>query len=251
MQHQCTNHIVIIIPARMSSTRFPGKVLSNINGVPMVIHVANIARAVNIGRVIIATDHPIIQNTVSSAGFETIMTHSNHVSGSDRIFEALNLIDLEHKTEIVVNVQADLPTIKPEVILATLMPLQDHSVDIGTVASNITHEEETNDPNVVKVIGSSINDNRLRALYFTRARAPYGIGPFYQHIGIYAYKRKALERFIKLEPSPLEKRESLEQLRALENNMRIDVELIKTQIIGVDTPADLEKVRLLLSQCDS
>ncbi len=184
---------------------------------------------------------------MSDAGFEVIMTRVDHQSGSDRIYEALAKADPEGKAEIIINVQGDLPTIEPGPIRAALRPLENASTDIATLTVAIADEHEKTNPNVVKVVGSPLSESRLRALYFTRATAPYGEGPLYHHIGLYAYRRKALETFVSLKPSTLERRESLEQLRALEAGMRIDVEIIDSVPLGVDTPADLEKARRILS----
>ena len=140
-----------------------------------------------------------------------------------------------------------MPTIDADTIRRSILPLQDADVDISTLATKIIDEEEKTNPNVVKAIGTPIAQNRLRALYFTRATAPTGDGPLYHHIGLYAYRRSALERFVALAPSPLEKREKLEQLRALENNMRIDIELVTSVPLGVDTPEDLQAARKLLT----
>jgi 3-deoxy-manno-octulosonate cytidylyltransferase (CMP-KDO synthetase) len=175
------------------------------------------------------------------------MTGADHVSGSDRIFEALQQIDPEGRVRIVLNVQGDLPTLDPADIRAALAPLADPAVDIATIAAEIRDPSERTNPNVVKVVGSPVGSRRLRALYFTRATAPHGEGPLYHHIGLYAYRRAALERFVKLAPSTLERREKLEQLRALEAGMRIDVAIVDSVPLGVDTPEELEKARALLS----
>ncbi len=238
---------LVLIPARMASTRLPGKPLADICGLPMIVQVARRAREAAIGRIVVAVDHEDTYAAVANAGFEVVMTGKNHQSGSDRIYEALQAIDPQGRAEIIVNVQGDLPTIDPETIRASLRPLEDPAVDIATLTVEIRDEEEKTLPSVVKVVGSAISDNRLRALYFTRATAPYGNGPLYHHIGLYAYRRAALKKFVSLGPSPLELRESLEQLRALEAGMRIDVEIVDTVPLGVDTPADLEKARRILS----
>lgn len=238
---------LVLIPARMASTRLPGKPLADICGLPMIVQVAKRAREAAIGRIVVAVDHPDTYAAVADAGFEVVMTRTDHQSGSDRIYEALQAIDPEGRAEIVVNIQGDLPTIDPETIRAALRPLEDPAVDIATLTVEIKDEEEKTAPSVVKVIGSAISADRLRALYFTRTTAPYGNGPLYHHIGLYAYRRAALAKFVSLGPSPLEVRESLEQLRALEAGMRIDVEIVDTIPLGVDTPADLEKARRILS----
>jgi 3-deoxy-manno-octulosonate cytidylyltransferase (CMP-KDO synthetase) len=239
--------LVVMIPARMQATRLPGKPLADINGRPMILHVFDRAREAGIGEVVIATDDAGIRDAVSSAGARVAMTRADHPSGSDRIFEALTEIDPERRISIVVNLQGDLPTIAPELIVAVITPLADPAVDIATLAVEISDEREKTDPNVVKVVGAAAGERRLRALYFTRATAPHGDGPLYHHIGIYAYKRAALERFVKLPQAALEKRERLEQLRALEAGMRIDVVIVDAVPLGVDTPADLEKARALLA----
>jgi 3-deoxy-manno-octulosonate cytidylyltransferase (CMP-KDO synthetase) len=239
--------VVVMIPARMQATRLPGKPLADINGRPMILHVFDRARDAGIGEVVIATDDAAIRDAALSAGARVAMTRADHPSGSDRIFEALTALDPERRISIVVNLQGDLPTIAPALIAAVITPLSDPAVDIATLAVEIADEKEKTDPNVVKVVGAAAGERRLRALYFTRATAPYGDGPLYHHIGIYAYKRAALERFVKLPQAALEKRERLEQLRALEAGMRIDVVIVDAVPLGVDTPADLEKARALLA----
>ncbi len=239
--------VLVLIPARMASTRLPGKPLADICGLPMIVQVAKRAEEAAIGRVVVAVDDQRVFDAVSAAGFEVIMTRSDHQSGSDRIHEALQKVDPEGKAKIIVNVQGDLPTIEPETIRASLRPLEDASVDIATLTIEIDNEEDKTAPHIVKVVGSPLSGTRLRGLYFTRATAPYGKGPLYHHIGLYAYRRSALERFVSLGPSVLELRESLEQLRAVEAGMRIDAEIVDTVPLGVDTPADLEKARRILS----
>ena len=237
---------LILIPARMSSTRLPGKPLADIAGKPMIVHVAERANKANLGRVVVATDHEEVANAVKAHGMEAVMTRPDHQSGSDRIYEALTLIDPDNRFDVIVNVQGDLPTIAPHEIATALEPLENPETDIATLGAEISVEEEKVNPNVVKIVGSPIGKTRLRALYFTRATAPYGKGPLYHHIGLYAYKRKALQRFVSLQPSYLEKRESLEQLRALEAGMRIDAEIIETVPLGVDTIEDLEHAREMI-----
>lgn len=214
----------------------------------MIVEVARRSAAAGIGRVVVATDDAGVQAAVESAGFEVAMTRADHASGSDRIFEALGRIDPERRVTRIVNVQGDLPTLDPSLIRAALDLLDDAAVDIGTLAAEITDAGERTNPNVVKAVGSPITPRRLRALYFTRATAPYGEGPLFHHIGLYAYRRSALERFVALPPSPLESREKLEQLRALEAGMRIDVAIVDTVPLGVDTPEDLEKARAMLAR---
>jgi 3-deoxy-manno-octulosonate cytidylyltransferase (CMP-KDO synthetase) len=240
------NRVLVLIPARMASTRLPGKPLLDIDGLPMIVHVLRRAELAGIGRVAVATDTADIAAAVRAHGGEAVMTRADHPSGSDRIHEAAQLLDPDGRCEIVVNLQGDFPTISPDNIRDVLAPLDDPAVDIATLAAEIHTEEEALNPNVVKAIGSPVEGRRLRALYFTRATAPTGDGPRYHHIGLYAYRRRALERFVALPPSPLEKQERLEQLRALEAGMRIDVTIVDTVPRGVDTPADLETARRML-----
>jgi 3-deoxy-manno-octulosonate cytidylyltransferase (CMP-KDO synthetase) len=239
--------VLILIPARLASTRLPGKPLAAIAGEPMIVHVLRRAQAAAIGPVVVATDSAEVAAAVDKAGGRTVMTAPDHASGSDRIFEALGKLDSGRRAEIVVNVQGDLPTVEPAAIRAALLPLADAAVDIATLAAEIKVAAERINPNVVKVVGTPVAPHRLRALYFTRATAPAGEGPLYHHIGLYAFRRAALERFVKLPPSPLERREKLEQLRALEAGLRIDVEIVDAVPLGVDTPEDLEKARAMLT----
>jgi 3-deoxy-manno-octulosonate cytidylyltransferase (CMP-KDO synthetase) len=239
---------LVLIPARMAATRLPGKPLLDIAGLPMIVHVLRRAEAAKIGRVAVATDTPEIAAAVRAHGGEAVMTNPDHPSGSDRIYEAMTILDPNGKAEIVVNLQGDFPTISPDNIRDVLPPLADPAVDIATLAAEIHTEEETTNPNVVKAIGSPVGARRLRALYFTRALAPWGTGPRYHHIGLYAYRRAALEKFVRLKPSPLERQEKLEQLRALEAGMRIDITIVDTVPRGVDTPADLETTRAILAK---
>ena len=238
---------VVLIPARMASTRLPGKPLADIGGKPMIVQVAQRAREAGAERIVVAVDDEQVFSAVQNAGFDVMMTRDDHQSGSDRIFEALQKADPYGKAEYVINVQGDLPTIEAETIRASLRPLENAAVDIATLTVEITDEEEKTNPNVVKVVGSPLSESRLRALYFTRTTAPYGDGPLYHHIGLYTYRRAALETFVSLPPSPLEKRERLEQLRALEAGMRIDAEIVSSVPLGVDTPHDLEKARKILA----
>ncbi len=239
--------VLILIPARMASVRLPGKPLADIAGVPMIVHVLRRAQAAAIGPVAVATDSVEIAAAVQRAGGRAVMTDAGHASGSDRIFEALGKLDPARRAAIVVNLQGDLPAVRPADIAAALAPLADSAVDIATLAAEIRGAEERDDPNVVKVVGTPVGPARLRALYFTRARAPAGQGPLYHHIGLYAFRRSAIERFIALPPSPLERREKLEQLRALEAGMRIDVAIVDSAPLGVDTAADLARARVMLA----
>jgi 3-deoxy-manno-octulosonate cytidylyltransferase (CMP-KDO synthetase) len=240
--------VLIVIPARMAATRLPGKPLADIGGAPMIVHVLRRAQAAAIGPAVVATDSEAIAAAVAKADGRAVLTRADHASGSDRIFEALEQIDPNGHVKVIVNLQGDLPTLAPAAIAAALTPMNDPAVDIATLAAEIASPEERSDPNVVKVVGTPVSPGRLRALYFTRAAAPAGDGPLYHHIGLYAFRRAALETFVKLPPSPLERREKLEQLRALEAGMRIDVALVDTVPLGVDTPEDLEKARTMLAQ---
>jgi 3-deoxy-manno-octulosonate cytidylyltransferase (CMP-KDO synthetase) len=238
--------VLIVIPARMASTRLPGKPLADIAGEPMIVHVMRRAAAAEAGPVVVATDSEAVCAAVEKAGGRAVMTRADHASGSDRIFETLASADPQGLCGIIVNVQGDLPTLEPTDIRAAIEPLSDDAVDIGTLAAEIMRADERHNPNVVKVVGSPLGPGRLRALYFTRATAPFGEGALYHHIGLYAYRRAALERFVALPPSALERRERLEQLRALEAGMRIDVAIVDSVPLGVDTPEDLERARKLL-----
>jgi len=240
--------VIVLIPARMASSRLPGKPLAEIAGEPMIVHVLRRAQAAKLGPVVVATDSAEIAAAVDKSGGRAVMTRADHASGSDRIFEALGKADPHAKADVVVNVQGDLPTIDPAQIAAALSPLADPAVDIATLAAEITRPAERANPNVVKIAGTPVGPARLRALYFSRATVPAGDGPLYHHIGLYAYRRAALERFVKLPASALEQREKLEQLRALEAGMRIDVAIVDTVPLGVDTPEDLETARGMLTK---
>ena len=239
--------ILILIPARMASSRLPGKPLADIAGEPMIVHVMRRAQAAQLGPVAVATDSEAIAACVEKAGGRAVMTRADHASGSDRIHEALNIADPQRSAGIVVNVQGDLPTLSPSDIVAATGPLADPAVDIATLAAEITRPAERTDPNVVKVVGTPVAERRLRALYFTRATAPTGDGPLYHHIGLYAFRRATLVRFVRLPPSALEQRERLEQLRALEAGMRIDVAIVDSVPLGVDTPEELIRAREILA----
>jgi 3-deoxy-manno-octulosonate cytidylyltransferase (CMP-KDO synthetase) len=240
---------LIVIPARMQATRLPGKPMADIAGEPMIVHVWRRAMAAESGRVVVATDSEQIRTAVRKAGGESVMTRADHISGSDRVYEAISKVDPEGDFDIIVNLQGDLPTLEPRLVQSCIAPLREKGPHIATLAAEIQEASERTSPSVVKVVGTPVAGHRrqLRALYFTRATAPAGDGPLYHHIGIYAYRRSALERFVALRPSPLELREKLEQLRALEDNMRIDVAIVDTVPLGVDTPEDLERARKMLA----
>jgi 3-deoxy-manno-octulosonate cytidylyltransferase (CMP-KDO synthetase) len=238
---------LILIPSRLGATRLPRKPLAEIAGLPMIVQVLKRAQEAAIGRVVVAADDAEIVAAVEAAGGEAVLTRTDHPSGSDRIYEALQAVDPEGKHEIIVNLQGDMPTIDPGIIARVLLPLRDSAVDIATLVAPIRTEEELADDAVVKpVLAQADGEGIARALYFTRLCAPWGAGDRYHHIGIYAYRRKALERFVALPPSSLELRERLEQLRALENGMRIDAAIVDTVPLGVDTEAHLNKARALL-----
>jgi 3-deoxy-manno-octulosonate cytidylyltransferase (CMP-KDO synthetase) len=238
---------IVMIPARLGSTRLPNKPLADIAGLPMIVQVCARAAEARVGPVLVAAAEREIAEAVERAGYRAVLTDPALPSGSDRIHQALREVDPEHRHDLVVNLQGDLPTLDPELITAVLPPLRDPAVDIATIAAAIRIEEERHDPNVVKVAAAFASGRRIaRALYFSRATIPSGEGDHYHHIGLYAYRRAALERFVALSPGILERREKLEQLRALEAGMRIDVALVDTVPLGVDTPADLERARAIL-----
>ncbi|MBF0326128.1 3-deoxy-manno-octulosonate cytidylyltransferase [Magnetospirillum moscoviense] len=239
---------VIVIPARLPATRLPNKPLADICGEPMIVHVWRRSVAAGIGPVVVAAADPEIADAIKAHGGTAVLTDPDHPSGSDRVWEALEKIDPERQFGAVVNVQGDLPTLDPAIIRAVFEPLDQPGVDISTLVAEIELEEERTNPNVVKAVCGFAPGSRIaRALYFTRATCPSGAGPHYHHIGLYAYRREALARFVVLPQGVLERREKLEQLRALENGMRIDCALVDTVPLGVDTPADLERARALIA----
>ncbi|MCC7274349.1 MAG: 3-deoxy-manno-octulosonate cytidylyltransferase [Alphaproteobacteria bacterium] len=241
-------HPIVVIPARLAATRLPDKPLADIHGEPMIVHVWRRAMAAGLGPVLVAAgDRPIVA-AIEKAGGVAILTDPELPRGTDRVWAALREVDPERRHDAVVNVQGDLPTIDPAVIRVALAPLADPAVDIATLATEITRPDERTNPNVVKAVAGFRDGAKVaRALYFTRATAPSGDGPLYHHIGLYAFRRAALDRFVALPPGVLERRESLEQLRALEAGMRIDVALVDTVPLGVDTPDDLARARAMLA----
>ncbi len=251
---------IVVIPARLGSRRLPGKPLAEIHGEPMIVHVLRRAQAAAVGPVVVACAEPAIVAAVEAAGGRAVLSRADHASGSDRIFEAVEGLDPEHRHDAVLNLQGDLPTIAPEAIRAVLRPLADPAVDIATLVAEITDPAERGDPNVVKAavaFGPEQDPDQnqapplARALYFSRAPVPWDRGevqwPLYHHIGLYAFRRTALARFVALPVSTLERREGLEQLRALEAGMRIEAALVDSIPLGVDTPADLARARELLA----
>jgi 3-deoxy-manno-octulosonate cytidylyltransferase (CMP-KDO synthetase) len=241
---------LVVIPARLAATRLPNKPLAEICGAPMIVQVWRRAVEADIGEVLVAAADAAIIDAIRAVGGTAVATRPDHPTGSDRILEAVERFDSDGQHDAIVNLQGDLPTIEPAAVRATLAPLDDPAVDIATIAAEIVRDEEKTDPNVVKAVVAFTRDGPPpigRALYFTRATAPSGAGPLYHHIGLYVYRRAALQRFVKLPQGTLEKRERLEQLRALENGMRIDVARVDTVPLGVDTPADLERAREILA----
>jgi 3-deoxy-manno-octulosonate cytidylyltransferase (CMP-KDO synthetase) len=237
---------LVLVPARLGATRLPNKPLADIHGEPMIVHVWRRAMEAGVGPVVVATDSADVAEAIKGVGGQAVMTRADHPSGSDRIAEALDQIDPARDFGVVVNLQGDLPTLDPQAVRRALTPLEDPDVDISTLVAEITRDEEKTASSVVKMVGAELTPGRFRCLYFTRATAPTGPGPLYHHIGLYAYRREALERFVKLPPSPLELREKLEQLRALEAGMRVDAVKVDAVPLGVDTPEDLERARVML-----
>ena len=242
---------IIVIPARLQASRLPGKPLALIGDAPMIVHVWRRACAAALGPVLVAADCREIAAAVEAAGGEAVLTRPDHASGSDRICEALALCDPERRHDPVINLQGDMPFVDPALPGIAAAALAKGEADIATLAAPLGDDAAAANPNIVKVVGTPLPGGALRALYFTRAPAPWGAGPRYQHIGIYVYRRAALERFVQLPPSTLEQRERLEQLRALEAGMRIDVALVAEPVLGVDSPQDLERARAALPSLQS
>jgi 3-deoxy-manno-octulosonate cytidylyltransferase (CMP-KDO synthetase) len=226
----------------MQATRLPGKPLADINGRPMIAHVIDRAKEADIGPVVVAAAETEIAEAAEQYGAKAVLTDPDLPSGSDRIKAAVDSLDKDWKYDVVINVQGDIPTISPLSIRAALTPLEEPSVDISTLVAEIKTQEELLNPNVVKAVLAASG----RALYFSRALVPTGSGPVYHHIGLYGYRRKALERFVQLQPSPLELRERLEQLRALEDGMVISAAVVDDIPLGVDDRDDLERARVQL-----
>lgn len=239
------SEILTIIPARMASTRLPGKPLANIAGEPMIVHVLRKAEQADLGPVIVACAEEDIKAAVEAAGGQAVMTDPNLPSGTDRVRQAADRIDPEKRYKIVINLQGDMPTVDPNLLQKIANALGSDGA-IATAAVKTNDAREIADPNVVKAI---VAENG-RALYFTRAAAPHGDGPVLHHLGIYAYRRAALDEFCALPPSLLEQRERLEQLRALEAGMQINVAIVDTAPHGVDTADDLERARRMLGHYD-
>jgi len=245
-----TKNPVIVIPARLAATRFPDKPLADLHGVPMIVQVWQRAIEADIGPVLVACGDVEIAEVIKSVGGNAFLTDPDLPSGSDRVHKALTVFDPDGRYNLVINLQGDLPTINPALISASLKPFDDLKVDITTLAAEITDQRERADKNVVKVVLSfpSETSDIGRALYFSRAMVPFNsVGPHYHHIGVYGFKRNILDKFVSLPESRLESLEKLEQLRALEAGMRIDVALVDTVPIGVDSPADLDRARACLA----
>ncbi len=236
---------MLLIPSRLGATRLPNKPLADIHGRPMILHVWERAMRAAVGRVVVATDAEEVAVLIRAAGGEAVLTRADHASGSDRIWEALTTLDPDGAHDVIVNLQGDMPTFDPTLVRRVLEPIA--MADITTLVAPITRPEEITDPAVVKPVLAFHAPDRGRALYFSRATVPAGEGPHYHHIGIYAYHRAALARFVSLPPSPLELREKLEQLRALEAGMRIEAVVVETVPLGVDTPEHLDRARALLA----
>ncbi len=239
---------IIIIPARMASTRLPGKPLADIHGKPMIVHVLERGREADLGPVAVACGDAVIADAVRAAGGRAILTDPDLPSGSDRVFVALAELDPDGRHDVVVNLQGDVPTIAAAQLRPVIAPLDDPACDIGTLVLPIASDEEANTASFVKAACAFAEAQAVApALYFSRQPIPWGDGPRWHHIGIYAYRREALARYVALPPSPLEMREKLEQLRALEAGMRIGCARVDYGLFGVDTPEDLERARRLLA----
>ena len=248
MSEPAPENTIVAIPSRLAATRLPNKPLAPIHGVPMIVHVWRRAEEANVGPVLVAAADREIVDAIEAEGGLAMLTDPDHPSGSDRIHEALERFDPDRRYQTVVNLQGDLPTIDPASIRAAIGALADPAVDIGTLAAEIRTEEERLEPGVVKAVVEFAPGRTVgRALYFTRLPAPSGDGPLLHHIGLYAYRRDVLTKFVSLPPAALERRERLEQLRALAHGMRIDVAVVDTVPLGVDTPADLDRAARLLA----
>ncbi len=239
---------IVVIPARMAAKRLPGKPLADINGRPMIVHVLLRALAAAVGPVAVACAEPPVAQAVREAGGIAVLTDPALPSGSDRVHAALAALDPQGAHDVVVNLQGDFPTLAPEHLPRALLPLADAETDIGTLVTPIDDVAELSATSVVKAACVYDGPEEVaRALYFSRAAVPWGEGPYWHHIGVYAWRREALSRFVALPPSGLERREGLEQLRALQAGMRIGCARIAAAPFGVDTPADLERARRILA----
>ena len=249
MNSRAPTNPIVVIPSRLASARLPGKPLADIAGLPMIVHVWRRAVAAAVGPVVVACGDKAIAEVIEAAGGQAVMTDPRHLTGSDRIAEAMQRLDPDREYDAVVNVQGDMPMLDPAAVRVALFALADPETDIATLAALIEDERALADTSVNKVVAGFADPARpARALYFSKAPVPWGEGPHYEHVGLYAYRREALERFVKLPLGILEKRERLEQLRALEAGMRMSVSLIEPERLGVqvDTPEDLERARALM-----
>lgn len=241
------NNTIIVIPARMASTRLPGKPMADIHGLPMIVHVWKRAIEANIGKVLVAAAENEIADVIRSHGGDALATDPSLPSGSDRVAAALKLRDPQAKFTYVLNLQGDLPTIDPLAIQRCLAGLTNDSVDIATIAARIEAAEDVKNPNIVKAIAPLSEGREVAyARDFVREVGPEHDAPFWHHIGVYAYRREALDRFVSLPVSTREARRKLEQMRALDNDMRIAIVRVDSVPLGVDTPADLEAARVIL-----
>lgn len=245
---------LILIPARLASTRLPNKPLARIGDRPMIVHVADRAAAARVGDVVVAAAEAETVAAVEAAGHRAVLTDPDLPSGSDRIWAALQTIDPDGRADIVVNVQGDLPTLDPALVARAAALAREPGVDIATLVTPIVEDWERDAPQVVKaavdMTGAAGDADHGRALYFSRHPIPSGAGPLFHHIGLYAYRRAALAAFVAAPPSPLERRENLEQLRALSLGLRIEAALVDTAPLGVDTPEDLRRARQRLAPGD-
>lgn len=238
---------IVVIPARLASTRLPDKPLADIHGRPMIVHVWRRAMDAGVGPVLVACAEAAVAAAVEAAGGRAVLTRSDHPSGSDRIWEASRVFDPQGRHDVIVNLQGDLPNLDPQVLRAVLEPLAEPAVDIATAAVLIDDPAERDDPHVVKAV-ADFGDRRIaQAQDFLRALPPDHDGPAYHHVGIYAYRREALARFVALPPSARELERKLEQLRAMDDGLRIDLALIDSDPLGVDTPGDLVRIRELMA----
>jgi 3-deoxy-manno-octulosonate cytidylyltransferase (CMP-KDO synthetase) len=239
---------IVMIPARLAATRLPGKPLAEIGGTPMIVHVWRRAVAASLGPVVVACGDPAIADVIEAAGGRAVLTDPGLPTGSDRVHAAITRLDPGRTHDAVVNVQGDMPMIDPAAIRLAFEALAEPETDIATLAAVIDDPAMLTQDHVNKVVAGFADAARpARALYFSKLPVPWGEGPHYEHVGLYAYRREALDRFVALPQGVLERRERLEQLRALEAGMRISVRLIGPDQHGgqVDTPADLERARRL------
>ncbi len=234
---------IIIIPTRLGAKRFSNKPLAKIKNIPMIVHVLHRAKESSVGKVYVATPDNEISDIVKENGGHAIVTKNNHFSGSDRVYEAY-LKSLKEGTDLIINLQGDMPNINPDSISKLEKLMRENSCDIGTLASSIKNKDEIVDTNIVKVHvdGDLKNDNFLDAKDFFRTKTNLKNEKIYHHIGIYAFTSIALSKYVKLSRSKLEIERNLEQMRAMENNMSIKVGLSNSTPLGVDTEADLKKV---------